>query len=455
MNIQINRNIINNLTKWRQKKANKPMVLRGVRQVGKSTLVLEFAKQYKYFIQVNLEKDAEKKVFEDLDTPKEIIDTFILKNGIANEYDQTLFFIDEIQELPKAIKLLRYFYEEIPELDVICAGSLLDFVLADVPSFPVGRVEQIVLHPISFEEYLQAQGNTNLLSAYLQTPVSKIANELLLKEFHIYMNVGGMPEILSTFLKEKKYHELPKIYEQLWQGYKDDVEKYAANATAKNIIRHVINTAPHEKDRITFDNFGASNYRSREVREALTALDMARIIQLIYPTTDYAVPAIPSLRKRPRLQFIDCGILNYSLGLQAEIMQTKDLSSLYRGKIIQQIVVQELTTRFDSPSYKPMFWVRDKKTSSAEVDLVYSYSTKLIPIELKSGKAGKLRSLHQFMNECPHVYAIRLLNNNLSIQKTKTVDGKEFLLLNLPYYLAGRIPEYTEWFVKNHSLENF
>ncbi len=446
------RKISKHLFKWKLKKDRKPLIIRGARQVGKTTVIRQLGKEYKQYIELNLEKDEHKSIFENINKLTDQINLIFLQSNMSQDIIPTLIFIDEIQESPKAIKQLRYFYEEFPELHIIAAGSLLEFALKDVPSFPVGRVEQLVLHPFDFEEYIEACGEKQALKELNTIPVNEYAHKPLINLFHQYAIIGGMPELIKKYINDKHFGNLPTIYDNLWLAYKNDVEKYSRNATERNIIRHIINTAPSEKDRISFSGFGNSNYKSREVGEALRSLDLARIIQLIYPTTNTLPPLTPDYKRKPRLQFLDSGLFNFSLGIQTEMIGIKDLNNLSRGKIIEHIVIQQLQAQFNSPNYKPVFWVREKANSSSEVDIVFNYKQLLIPIEVKSGKQGRLRSLHQFIERCNHPYAVRLLANKFSIEKVKTLEGKPYLLMNLPYYLSNKIPDYIDWFVKNKQL---
>ena len=444
------RKLYKQLLEWKNSNNRKPLIIRGARQVGKSTLVRDFGKEFRYFIEINLEKSQDKKLFERLDNVSDIINAIFLSKGIPFTEEPTLIFIDEIQESPPAIKMLRYFYEEFPDLYFIAAGSLLEFALKKVPSFPVGRVKQVVLHPFDFEEFLLALDRKDILEELENLPVKNYAHNTLLDLFHDYAIIGGMPEVVKRYGEEKNMINLGGIYASLWQSYRDDVEKYASNSTERKIIRHIIDTAPFEKDRISFAGFGNSNYRSREVGEALRSLDMARIIQIIYPSTSVEPPAIPNLTRKPRLQLVDTGLLNYSIGHQAEMIGLDDLNDFYRGKIIQHLVYQQLQAQNHSPLYKPVFWVREKANSNAEVDLLYQYKKYLIPIEIKSGGHGTLRSLHQFIEQSSHKFGVRLLANKFSVESVKTPKGIPYLLMNLPYYASSRIPQYVEWFVRNY-----
>lgn len=262
-----------------------------------------------------------------------------------------------------------------------------------------------------------------------------------------------MPEVIQTYLEKGNIADLPRVYESLWGTYQNDVKKYASNKTEQKVIKHIISTAHLYLDqRIKFQNFGNSNYRSREVGEAMRTLDDARVIRLIYPTTDITPPAKPNLRKSPRLQFLDTGLVNYGLGIQADMLALDDLSKIYKGAVIPHLVTQELLSLNTMNDKKPAFWVRDKKQASSEVDLILTYHNKLIPIEIKSGSAGTLRSLHQFVERTDHPYAIRLYAGAFTIEKAKTPGGVSYLLMNMPYYLGTKLPDYTNFFVENYKL---
>jgi hypothetical protein len=445
------RKAYHSLLKWKDKKGRKPLIIRGARQVGKTTLINDFSKEFAHYIYLNLEKADNRRIFEKTDQIRDIVDSIFLKSEVPMDHQPTLLFLDEIQESPEAIQQLRYFYEEYPQLHIISAGSLLEFALKKVASFPVGRVEQMVLHPFNFEEFLSATDKKNALNEFHIIPVKEYAHSTLLQLFHQYAIIGGMPGVIERYVSEASIINIGELYDNLWQSYLDDVEKYASNLTERNVIRHIINSAPFEKDRIRFAGFGNSDYRSREVGESLRALDMARIIQLIYPTTCVQPPIIPDYKRKPRLQFVDTGLLNHSLGLQGEMIALKDLNDFYRGRILQHLVTQQIQSLFDSPLYKPSFWVREKANSNAEVDFVFHHNKYIIPIEIKSGSHGRLRSLHQFIDITKYKYGVRLLANQLSVEKVTTPAGTDYFLMNLPYYLVTRIPEYVDWFITKYS----
>ena len=446
------RNITEYLFEWKADNNRKPLVIRGARQVGKTTVINEFAGSFKHYIPLNLEKSNDRVFFENTDDVKSIVEAIFLSHNISiNEANNTILFIDEIQESPAAIRLLRYFYEDYPQLYVVAAGSLLEFAIKKVQSFPVGRIEYMYLHPLNFTEYLQARGHDAALKQLSEIPVKPFAHSVLMDLFNTYAITGGLPEVIKVFIEKDSYTNLPKIYESIWSTYKNDVEKYSANQTERNVIKHIMATAHLYLDkRIKFQNFGNSNYRSREVKEAMQKLNDARIIQLIYPTTDTEVPLKPDIKKSPRLQFLDTGLVNYALGLQAEMIGMKDLSRAFKGAVIPHLITQELISLETLRDIKPFFWVREKSQSSSEVDLVYTYKNLVIPIEIKSGATGSLKSLHQFVERAGHPYAIRIYSGKFAIEKTITPAGVPYTLMNLPYYLGTKIPEYVEYFLSTY-----
>lgn len=450
--MEFKRNALRNLDAWKKNSNRKPLIIRGARQVGKTTLVKEFAKSYKYTILLNLEISSDADFFNKYDQVKALLESLLLTNNISIDFiGETLLFIDEIQESPSAIQMLRYFYEEFPALHVIAAGSLLEFAMKKVKNFPVGRIEYLYLHPLNFREYLEAIDHLEALNQIDKIPFDSFAHKTLLEIFNQYAIIGGMPEVVSSFIEKNSLSELPNVFESIWGTYRNDVEKYAANETERKVIRHIMSTAHLYVDqRIKFQNFGQSNYRSREVGEAFRNLNDAKVIRLIYPTIDFVIPVKPDLRKSPRLQFLDTGIINNELGIQAEMLALTDLSKSYKGAIIPHLITQELISLQTINNKIPHFWIREKKQSSSEVDLVYPYQDKVIPIEIKSGKEGSLRSLHQFIDRTNHPYAVRMYAGEFNVIETMTPGGTPYMLMNLPYFLGTKIPDYIQFFVDNY-----
>ena len=441
------------LEHWKNSHNRKPLILRGARQVGKSTLVAQFAKSYPFFISINLERAADHQYFEDYTDVLTLVQALFTKYSISlSKKSETLLFIDEIQTSPKAIALLRYFFEDLPDLHVIAAGSLLEQVMSSVKSFPVGRVQYLYLHPFNFLEFLEAKNHSGALETIRQVPVPNYAHSTLLHLFNKYTIIGGMPEVVKNYLQTQSLSDLAVVYENIWETYKNDVEKYAHNHTEERVINHIMATAHSYIDqRIKFQNFGNSNYKSREVGEAFRNLNDAKVIQLLYPCTNVEPPIQPDYKKSPRIQYLDTGIVNYELNIQADMLAFSDLSTAYKGAIIPHIITQELISLNTHKNKKPNFWVREKTQASSEVDLVYTYKGLIIPIEIKSGKVGKLRSLHQFIDRVPHPYAVRMYAGEFSIEQHKTPSGTPFILMNLPYYLGTYLELYLEYLITQYE----
>ncbi|MBN1414065.1 MAG: ATP-binding protein [Bacteroidales bacterium] len=446
------RDIIHELENWRLSSNRKPLILRGARQVGKTTAVNIFAEQFEQYIYLNLERSEDREIFEKYPNTEDLIQAIFLIKNKQRKIKNTLLFIDEIQEAPSAIAQLRYFYEQAPDIFILAAGSLLETLFDKSIRFPVGRVEYRVIRPVSFIEFLEASQENTVLELLNTTPIPAYAHDKILKLFNTYALLGGMPEIIENYIKNHDLTSLKQIYESLLISYMDDVEKYARNSTQVQLIRHAIRSAFDEAGkRIRFHGFGSSNYGSREMGEGLRILEKAMLIKLVYPTTGTENPIVPNKRKSPRLQVLDTGLLNYFVGIQQELIGIKDLSDSYRGIIAEHLVGQELLAKEYNILSDIIFWIREKKTSTAEVDYLYKFKNFIIPIEVKSGATGKLKSLHLFMDLANHNMAIRIYSGNLTIDKVITHQNKEYYLLNLPYYLLSKLDNYLIWFEKEIS----
>jgi predicted AAA+ superfamily ATPase len=434
------RTIIEELVKWKEKQFRKPLVIRGARQVGKTTAVNMFSEFFDQYIYLNLEKDEERQIFEQSYPFPDLLTSLFVYAGKQRDGGTTLIFIDEIQNSPKAVALLRYFYEEANDLFVITAGSLLESIMDRKIAFPVGRVEYMAIHPCSFKEFLYATNN-NLLAAELEKPeVPPFLHNQLTALFKRYATIGGMPEVLKHYASGIDISSLGTVYDSLIQSFIDDVEKYAISSAQAVYIRHIIdNVFTEGGTKITFEKFGNSEYRSREMREAFRALEKTMLIRLVYPCISVEIPATPSLTRKPRLHVLDTGLINHARGLMGELVFNPNIADTHRGIIAEHITGQELLASKFSISNKLNFWVREKKESSAELDYVLPWQGKLIPIEVKAGSIGKLKSLHQYMDRAPHNIAVRVYQGEYLVQQAKTIAGKEFTLLNLPFYLVHRI----------------
>lgn len=442
------RNLIVELEIWRNKEPRKPLIIRGARQVGKTTLVNQFAKQFDEYIYLNLELSEDKAIFTQFASIESLVNAiFFMKNKQLAKKRQTLIFIDEIQEVPKALTYLRYFHEFYPEIAVIAAGSMLESLFDKEISYPVGRVEYKVIRPVSFPEFLEAMGERNAIEQLFEVPMANFAHTKLLSLYNTYALIGGMPEIVQHYVKHGDLVALGPLYDSLINGYLEDVEKYASNQSQIQHIRHCIKSTFSETGkRIKFEGFGNSGYKSREMGESLRILEKALLLHLIYPNTSATLPLQPDIKKSPRLQLLDSGLMNYYLGIQKDILSTKDLNTIYQGKLIEHLTGQELLAFQFNMLSSLHFWVREKKESNAEVDYLYPFEGEIIPIEVKSGKEGTLRSLQLFMDESPQNLAIRFYAGELKLSESRTPKGKRYQLLNLPYFLVSQTEKYIKWY---------
>ena len=431
------RNLISELEKWAAKSNRKPLILRGSRQVGKTTLVDSFSQNFENYLYLNFEKnpsamglfDKEQEI-DDL-----MADIFLFCNK-ENKQGKTLLFIDEIQNSKTAIMKLRYFYEaKLPDLYVIAAGSLLETMLNKEVSFPVGRVEYLAVRPCVFTEFLRAIGEIQLEKALLNRRIPEALHGKTMNLFNTFTLIGGMPEIVADYAANKNFVGLNNIYESLLTSYRDDVEKYARNETMRQTIRHILQSGwKFAAERIALGGFAGSSYKAREMGEAFRTLEKTFVLELCYPATDCQVPITKNLNRSPKLLWLDCGLVNYAANVQKEVFGAADILDAWRGKVAEQIVAQELLALDSRVSNQRNYWMRNKIDSDAEVDFVLQYDSKLIPIEVKSGHNAKLKSLHLFMDEAPHHIAVRAWTQPFSIDEVSTQKGKKFKLINLPFY---------------------
>ncbi len=420
------------LFKWKNSKNRYPLLLRGARQVGKTYLIEKFGKiEFSSFVSVNFEAQPEAiACFESLH-PEEILLRLqvILKTPIHP--GKTLLFLDEIQGCPKAIMALRYFKEKMPDLHVIGAGSLLEFSLIQGKfSFPVGRVQFLYLKPLSFEEYLLARGKGSLLKDVLEEE-SAALHVKLIQFVREYFLIGGMPAAVASFCQNQNLEEVSQIHEVLLSTYQADFSKYASSAEQKYLkvlFQGIFQMIAQHFKYSKVD----PHIRSRELKIALDHLQWAGLLHQIFASSATGIPLSAQLKKsRFKTIFLDIGLTQHFLQIDPIIVLENHLIQINRGAIAEQFVGQELLA-YHSPYQEGQlfYWERDKKGSEAEVDFLYVFDGQIIPIEVKAGPYGKLKSLQSFMESKKSSIGVRISQKHLSFE-----NG----ILSVPFYLIGQL----------------
>lgn len=438
------------LHNWLKRPDRKPLLLRGARQVGKSTLVRELARQASLnLIELDFEKNPEYAELFKSNEPKTILSVLSAQFNQVISVDSTLLFLDEIQKTPQLLATLRYFYEKMPELAVIATGSLLDFSLRDINfSMPVGRIEYLYLMPMSFEAFLLATNKAQLLNFIRQYQLSEeippSIHQSLLESVRIYFIVGGLPEVVSQYVISQNYADVERTKKNLVNAYQDDFSKYATIAE-QNRIRLIFNKIP----RMLGEKFKYSHIdpeqKSTTIKAALDYLNLARIVYIVYHTDANGLPLGAEINeKRFKTFFLDVGLVSSALNLNIlDFDQSSDFTLVNSGKITEQFVAQELLQHREC--YEPpvlQYWMREKKSASAEVDFVISYQSQIIPIEVKSGATGSLKSMHYFLSEKNLPLGVRFCNQQPSLVNVKMPTQSEvvsYQLLTLPFYLIGQL----------------
>ena len=458
------RSALDYLIKWKMRARRKPLVIRGARQVGKSYLVAMFAEHnYSDFININFEKDQGIiSLFSG--TPEKTIKLLELKYNKTIDIENTLLFLDEIQAAPEVFAKLRYFYEDLPGLHIIAAGSLLEFILEDHAfSMPVGRIEYLHLGPMSFEEFLAANGNTMLLDFIQSYSVSEDLPDSvhtdLLSLFKTYLIIGGMPEAILAFVETKSFHESEIVKESILGTYEDDFNKYSSRINHMHILNVFKKLPLIVGEKFKYVNIDR-NERAQRIAKALHMLEMAKITYRVKHSSCDSVPLGSQVNdKKFKILFLDVGLMARACGMSMiDIENSDDLMMVNSGKLCEQFVGQHLLYS-DKYYQKPdlFYWVREAKSSSAEVDYIISSGSNIIPVEVKAGKTGRLKSLHQFIKEKGVDSAVRINLAKPSVfQNSNKLPGGqsvEYRLLSIPFYLIGQTRRMILEMLKTKTIE--
>ncbi len=382
--------------------------------------------------------------------PRSTVEAIEFELNVDIDAEHSIIFFDEVQNVPEVLPLLRYFYEEAPEYRVIATGSLLEFVLAEPEfSLPVGRIELFHLGPLTFEEFLEAAGERKALNLIRNTRLNDqpgdVVHNKLTSLFRNYVLVGGMPEAVHRFVISGSFREVEKVKSEIIGTFRLDFNKYRAKIDTR-LLSLAFDRIPHLAGRKMIFSRISAGYRSRELSRAVDSLYMARLIHKVFKAAGNGVPlAAEKSESVFKIVLLDTGLFLTQLKINPIEIETADeLNLVNEGVVAEQVVGQELASL--QPFYSEpelYYWVREKKASSAEVDyLVTDGAGRIVPIEVKAGSTGSLRSLQMMVLEKSLSLAVRFNSEKHTLYKEnrKTVKGEvEFTLVSLPHYLAGQV----------------
>jgi hypothetical protein len=429
--------IDNYLSEWAARPSHKPILLRGARQVGKSTAVRHLGEQFKYFVEINLEKQPDYKVLfsEDLQVNR-IVPQMSAMSGIPIVPGETLLFIDEIQDCQEAIMALRFFKEDMPDLHVIAAGSLLEFVLDDIPTFGVGRIHSVYMFPMTFDEFLLANGEGLLLETRNQAsatlPLPDPLHNKLIQLVRTFMLVGGMPESVAKWVETNDFLQCQEVQDDILTGYEADFPKYKKKVDPQLLSATMKSAAVQATKKFIYSRV-PGDYKTAEVKKALDMLTKAGIL---IPVTHTDANGLPlgderddSIRK---MLLLDTGLmlrlLNMTLGdittMTTQILTASATDLVNKGSVAEMLAGLELL-HYLSPNlhHELFYWMRQARNATAEVDYVLPHNMQVLPVEVKAGVQGGMKSLWDFMRDKNLTQAVRCSLENFG--QFDYVDSKK------------------------------
>lgn len=442
------------LIDWKNRNHRKPLIVRGARQVGKTYTIEKFGNEYfSEVIKINFEEAPDLQQFFKTNDVEQIVRNLEIYFGKKILISETLLFLDEIQACPEAIGTLRYFYEKLPDLHVIAAGSLLDHTLNDLQySMPVGRVEFAYMYPLQFYEFLFAVEENPLvefLKNYtIQEEIPQPIHNKLLRLIRLYFTIGGMPEAVKIYAETKSLLDTERIHESIIKSLEFDFSKYGTRSQQITMIKLLKYIPKATGQKFKYSNFDHS-IRSETIRRALNLLSMSRVSYLVHNTKATGIPLENgAVEKIFKTLFLDIGLSNHILKLRPADLENINLTN--EGSLAEQFIGQELLC---SPPYfidnSIYYWMREQRNSEAEIDYLIQSGNQIIPIEVKAGKTGTLKSLQVFVTERNLDQAIRFNADVPSSVQVKTAikigNGMKkvnFQLISLPIYL---VQEYSRF----------
>lgn len=431
------------LVEWKNQEVHKPLIIRGARQVGKSHLVKEFAtNNFTNFVNINLDKKDHFNTFNEASSVEDFIqraDVFFKESIDTN----TLIFIDEIQNSPNLINLLRFFYEDYPHLYVIGAGSLLEArIKRDGLKIPVGRIEYLYLHPMNFEEFLLALKEDTLLQKLNNVSVEDslgFVHDAATKKFKEYTLIGGMPEAVSEYAKSGSITKAQNILGNLQKTYADDVSKYAKLSNQEDISTLIDILPKFAGSDFTYEEVASETGLSfYSVKKIMKLLDNIMLITIVYPTTSKSLPLNIKPRSAKKLAYLDIGFINYAGDKGLEYIDDKKLDVIFKGRIGEQIASQLFISNNNSDRERLRYWTVPKEKGDAELDLTFSYKGRIVGVEIKNSTYGKLKSLYSFGERVEDSILVRIYTGELRFDPVEYA-GNKYHVLSIPFYLIHRL----------------
>jgi predicted AAA+ superfamily ATPase len=440
------RDIDRRLLAWAKSSGRKPLILRGARQTGKTASIRHFGESFELVMELNLERFDDLSLVRRCRSHEDLLVALRARHNIAEWPRRTLLFLDEIQESPEAIRWLRFLYEDHPELFVVAAGSLMEVRLADRGfSFPVGRVTYRNLRPFSFGEFLRAMEHEVLLEAITEAVLAGAAvpppiHDQALELLRDYLLVGGMPEAVARWAGDRDFQAVHRVHTDLVNALADDIQKYGRGGETSYLEAAYENLPHHWGTRFRYENF-APGFASRLMKAAISKLEGAMVVSRVWPTSSFEAPFQRKAKSSPKLLPMDVGIAISTSGVTVDQVRRLALDDLLDGRVAEAFVGQELlASRADAePLY---FWVRDSSRGNAEVDYLLPHDGGSVPLEVKAGASGSLKSLHQFLWRSGRDTGLRLFTGAFADERhmVRMPDGGlEYRLLSLPLYAAGLV----------------
>ena len=404
------------LQRWSNEKHHKPLMLRGARQVGKTTAIRNLGKNFKNFVEINFENKehaAAKTVFAQHSDPKIIRSELAILFNKPIVSGETLLFLDEIQSCIEAIAALRYFYEQMPDLHVIAAGSLLEFALEEIPSFGVGRIDTMFIYPFSFNEFLGAAGYEMWVKLIDEStperPVPDAIHIKIIEQLKNFLIIGGMPEVVAEFVRTHDFLRCQKILNSLLISFRNDFAKYKKRIPATRINEVFSSVALQVEGKFVYEQV-SQNLNNEQVKKSLELLLMAGLCYQVTHTSADGIPLGAKINpKYRRIILFDTGIYQRILNLDiSSILLSDDFDTINKGAVAEIFVGCELKKNSSYYSDDELYcWIREKKNANAQIDFVVQRGENIIPIEVKSGKQGKMQSMWIFLEEKKSKYGIR------------------------------------------------